>query len=87
MQDTERKPRVMADFAPIETTMAAAGFVAREWGEYGYAMTGCVGHYIDGPELFYRFGVKASDGSYFEVLADRWGNTREVPEGSEYFCW
>lgn len=50
---------------------AAAGYIAREWGDYGYSIED-----VESPthavSLFY---VRALDGSRFVVAADKWGNT------------
>jgi hypothetical protein len=55
---------------------AAASYVAREWGDFGYRIEG-----IESPtsrvSLFY---VRASDGSRFVVAADMWGNCRHASE-------
>ena len=55
---------------------AAAGYIAREWGDHGYRIedvqsrTGRV-------SLFF---VVAPDGSRFVVGADTWGNVRHASE-------
>jgi len=49
---------------------AAAGYIAHEWGDYGYRIEG-----VESPtHRVSLFHVCASDGSRFTVLADKWGN-------------
>jgi hypothetical protein len=62
-------------FASPDAMNAVAHYVSHEYGDYGYqiglAMTsGAVG----------VFEVRHSDGSAFNVVADRWGNVRRVPD-------
>ena len=58
---------------------AAASYIAREWGDYGYRITN-----IESPTyLVSAFYVRHSDGSEFVILADRWGNCREVHDGQQ----
>jgi len=52
-------------------------YIAREWGDYGYRIEG-----IESPTAAVSVAhVCASDGSRFDVMGDRWGNCRAVPEG------
>ena len=53
------------------------GYIAHEWGDYGYRVTG-----IESPTWAVSVAhVCASDGSRFDVMGDRYGNCRAVPEG------
>lgn len=57
---------------------AAGGYIARNWGESGYAIEG-----IESPTTrVSHFHVVASDGSRFIVTADRWGNCQELKEST-----
>ena len=64
------------NMVPIEAARSAAGMVSREWGEYGYRIGGAIGRSM----LGYHFPVLCSDGSYFEVASDAYGNTAAVAE-------
>lgn len=61
--------------APLDAFYGAAGYLAREWGDYGYRI-GYVGQYgIPGkPHLF---ACCHSDGSRFWIVADRYGNAEQ----------
>jgi hypothetical protein len=54
---------------------AAAGCLARNWGDYGYRFTGIesVTHAVA------VFSVRCSDGE-FAILADKWGNAEPAPD-------
>ena len=55
----------------IEQVMAAASYIQREWGDYGYRI-----ERIESPtRAVSLFHVVASDGARFIVAADKWGNT------------
>ncbi len=53
---------------------SAAGHLARNWGDYGYR--------FEGIETRTRavtvFRVCASDGGRFAIVADKWGNCRDL---------
>jgi hypothetical protein len=50
---------------------AAASYIAREWGDYGYSIEN-----VESPtHAVSLFHVRALDGSRFVVAADKWGNT------------
>jgi len=52
---------------------AAAGYLARQWGEYGYTIEG-----IESPSTRVSlFRIRHSDGSRFTIATDRWGNCRD----------
>ena len=55
----------------IEQVMAAASYIQREWGDYGYRIEA-----VESPtRAVSLFHVVASDGGRFIVAADKWGNT------------
>ena len=55
----------------IEQVMAAASYIQREWGDYGYRIEA-----VESPtHAVSLFHVRASDGARFIVAADKWGNT------------
>ena len=55
----------------IEQVMAAASYIQREWGDYGYRI-----ETVESPtHAVSLFHVRASDGARFIVAADKWGNT------------
>jgi hypothetical protein len=48
----------------------AAGYLTRNWGDYGYRFTG-----IESPtHAVSVFRVTVSDGGRFAIVADKWGN-------------
>lgn len=53
---------------------AAAGYLRREWGDYGYRFEGIEtwSHAVS------VFRVSCFDGSRFSIVADKWGNTRHL---------
>jgi hypothetical protein len=53
---------------------AAASYIAREWGDYGYRVEG-VESWTERVTLFF---VVHHDGSRFVVGADSWGNCRHA---------
>jgi hypothetical protein len=61
--------------ASLDALSAAAGFVARTWGEYGYRVERVAAGSVWGGV---RLGIACSDGSRFTVESDRYGNVREV---------
>ena len=65
--------------ASPDAISALASKVLRDWGYSGYRFTGFEQHGI-----VTAGHVRHSDGSEFTVLADAWGNTREVPEGRDW---
>jgi hypothetical protein len=53
---------------------SAGSYIARNWGDYGYRIEN-----IESPTRAVSvFHVVASDGSRFAVVADKWGNCRDV---------
>lgn len=58
-----------ARLVSTDQMFAAAGFVSREWGDYGYRL-GVESSWFEGAV----FLVQHSDGSEFRILVDRWGN-------------
>lgn len=71
MQEDLRLPSFTGPMSSLDAVACAARFVEREWGEHGYRI---------GVESTNVFRVRCSDGSEFRVVADRWGNTRAVPQ-------
>ena len=58
---------------------SAAGYLASNWGDYGYRFTG-----IESPTgAVSVFTVRHSDGSEFAILVDKWGNADQAPDGAE----
>lgn len=58
---------------------SAAGFLVREWGDYGYRFTG-----ITSPSFAVSvFTVRCSDGAEFAIGADKWGNCAALPDDLE----
>lgn len=57
----------------VDAMMAAAGYLSRNWGDYGYRI-GLAASVGSGGV----FSCSASDGSRFWIYADRWGNCRQV---------
>lgn len=53
---------------------SAASYISRNWGDYGYRITGIRSE----THVVACFEVRSSDGSTFTVLADKWGNCREM---------
>jgi hypothetical protein len=59
---------------------AAAAYIAREWGGYGYRI-----ELIESPTRAVSvFHVVASDGGRFIIAADTWGNTRGPVDSHGY---
>jgi len=57
---------------------AAAGYLNREWGCYGYTIVG-----IESPtHVVTLFRVTHSDGSRFTIATDKWGNCRDWSDES-----
>lgn len=53
---------------------SAAGYLTRNWGDYGYRFTG-----IESPTgAVSVFRVECSDGGRFAIVADIWGNCRHL---------
>lgn len=53
---------------------SAAGYLTREWGDYGYRFTGIESRTY----AVAVFRVRCSDGSEFSIVTDKWGNTRHL---------
>ena len=53
---------------------SAAGYLTREWGDYGYRFEGIETR----PHAVSVFRVVCSDGGRFSIIADKWGNTRHL---------
>ena len=52
---------------------AAASYLNREWGDYGYCIEG-----VESPTTVVSlFRIVSSDGSRFTIGVDRWGNCRD----------
>lgn len=52
---------------------AAASYLIREWGEYGYTIEA-----IECPTYKVAlFRIRHSDGSRFTIATDKWGNSRD----------
>lgn len=67
----------MLRITPDQLT-AAGAWIARYYGDIGYAVES-----IASPTRYVTlFHVVASDGSRFVVLADKWGNCRDVDSAS-----
>lgn len=58
---------------------SAAGYLAREWGDYGYRFTGI----LSPTSAVSVFSVRHSDGSEFAIAADKWGNCAALPDDGE----
>lgn len=64
-------PRVL--WLSADQMSAAASYLARQWGEYGYHVEA-----IETPSIRVSlFRVIASDGSRFTIATDTWGNCRD----------
>lgn len=61
-------------FVALEAMSAAASYVRREWGDYGYSLGIVCGQ--SGAGLFC---ARHSDGSRFWFVADRYGNVADIP--------
>jgi hypothetical protein len=53
---------------------SAAGYLTREWGDYGYRFEGIETRTY----AVSVFRVVCSDGGRFSIVADKWGNTRHL---------
>ena len=53
---------------------SAAGYLVREWGDYGYRFEGIETRTY----AVSVFRVVCSDGGRFAIIADKWGNTRHL---------
>ena len=61
--------------------IAAAGYLSRNWGDYGYRIGVHQAEWNGGGV----YGCRASDGSEFFLHSDKWGNVRQVEwNGSEW---
>lgn len=58
-----------------ETFVTAGGYVQREYGFTGYRMEAATERRGSG-----IFNVRASDGSEFRIMADRYGNAATIPD-------
>jgi hypothetical protein len=77
---SETRARTLEAFsATIDQLSAAVHYVAREWGDYGYRITGVE----DMSWYVVRVSVRHSDGSRFAVLADKWGNVATALDDSD----
>lgn len=65
-----------AQLAPLDAIWGATAYLAKEWGDYGYRI-GYAGQYGT-PEHPYLFACSHSDGSRFAIVADRYGNARQL---------
>lgn len=65
----------MANLSITPDQLTAAGnYIIRNWGDTGYRVEA-----IESPTRRVTvFRVVASDGSRFSVLADKWGNSRDL---------
>ena len=53
---------------------SAAGYLTREWGDYGYRFEGIETR----THAVSVFRVVCSDGGRFSIIADKYGNTRHL---------
>ena len=53
---------------------SAAGYLTREWGDYGYRFEGIETRTF----AVSVFRVVCGDGGRFSIVADKWGNTRHL---------
>jgi hypothetical protein len=59
---------------------AVGGYIARQWGDYGYTIEG-----IESPtHAVSLFHVRYMDGSRFIVAADKWGNCQKAGDSPGY---
>ena len=64
----------------VDQLASVAGYIAREWGDYGYTIEG-----IESPtHAVSLFHVRHSDGSRFIVAADKWGNCQKAADSPGY---
>lgn len=77
------QPYPRCNLAPLDAISGAKGMLIREWGDYGYRL-GYEGQYGT-PDHPYLFAATCSDGSYFYLASDRYGNTVQVSwDGTEW---
>ena len=64
-----------SDYVSTDCMMAAAGYVSREFGDYGYALRVVSAGFTNA-----LFELHASDGATRLFLVDRYGNVELAPE-------
>jgi predicted Zn-ribbon and HTH transcriptional regulator len=71
-----RKTAAVGWYATTDQMGAAAGYLSREWGDHGYGIKQADEEGV--------FDCIHSDGSRFQIRADRWGNTSDVKQASRH---
>jgi hypothetical protein len=67
----------MSDYVSVDTMAGAAGYVSREFGDYGYSLRLCRAGFVNA-----LFELRASDGGRRLFLIDRYGNVELAPDDS-----
>ena len=67
----------MSEYVSVDTMMSAAGYVSREFGDYGYSVRLVSAGFVNA-----LFELRASDGARRQFLVDRYGNVELAPEES-----
>lgn len=70
------QPYPRCRLAPLDAISGAKWKLSNDWGDYGYRLgyEGSCGT----PDKPYLFAATCSDGSYFYIASDRWGNAEQV---------
>lgn len=82
---TVEQPYPRCSLAPLDAIAGAKAKLSNDWGDYGYRMgyEGQTGT-TDRP---YLFACTCSDGSYFYIASDRWGNADQVVWNGSEWIW